>query len=100
MQLTSLILALALAASPAAPDPCAERAGPVDLNTATAAELTGVPGIGPKRAERIVAERARRPFRAVSDLRRVPGIGKKTLARLRPHLVVRPPSKPGPAVTE
>jgi competence ComEA-like helix-hairpin-helix protein len=67
----------------------------LDLNQASALELTQLPGIGPKRAEKIVLERRRRPFRSVNELTRVAGIGKKTLARLRRHLRVE--SKEGAA---
>lgn len=60
----------------------------LDLNRARAATLEVLPGIGPARAAAIVAERAQRPFASVDELRRVPGIGPHTLARLRPYLGV------------
>jgi competence protein ComEA len=63
-------------------------AGLIDLNRASAGELYLVPGIGPTVAERILDERARGPFKSVDDLRRVHGIGAKTLERLRPYLKV------------
>lgn len=48
----------------------------VDLNTATAAELDALPGVGPATAAKIVADRAANgPFRSVDDLMRVSGIG-------------------------
>ena len=56
----------------------------IDLNTATAAELDRLPGIGPVLAARIVAEREKKPFAKVEDLRRVSGIGPKKLEALRP----------------
>ena len=50
--------------------------GPVDLNSAGAAELEGLPGIGPVLAQRIVEQREQHgPFTAVDDLQDVPGIG-------------------------
>jgi competence ComEA-like helix-hairpin-helix protein len=62
--------------------------GPVDLDTADAATLMTLPGIGPALAARIVQDRERNgPFRSVDDLARVKGIGQKTLARLKPFLV-------------
>lgn len=63
----------------------------VDLNQASPDELTQLPGIGPKRAEAIVARRKQRPFTRVTQLLEVKGIGKRTLERLRPHLRLVPP---------
>jgi competence protein ComEA len=60
----------------------------IDINTATAAELRQLPGVGPKLSQVIVDERDRAPFKSVDDLRRVHGIGAKTLERLRPHVTV------------
>jgi competence ComEA-like helix-hairpin-helix protein len=58
---------------------------PLDINTAGAEALQSLPGIGPVLAGRIVAEReAHGPFRAPDDLLRVPGIGPKRLDRIRP----------------
>ncbi len=64
--------------------------GVLDLNAATAAELELLPRIGPKLAAAIVADRAARgPFKSVDDLDRVPGIGARTVERLRGWVVVR-----------
>lgn len=62
--------------------------GPVDVNRATEEELQQLPGIGPTLARRIVAARQAAPFRSVEDLRRVRGIGAKTLENLRPYITV------------
>jgi competence protein ComEA len=62
--------------------------GPVDVNRASESELQRLPGIGPKMARRIIDERQKKPFRSVDDLRRVSGIGAKTLERLRPFVTV------------
>jgi len=60
-------------------------ATPLDLNNATAAQLDGLPGIGPTFAKRIIAAR---PFASVDDLERVPGLGSAAVARLRPLVFV------------
>jgi competence protein ComEA len=62
--------------------------GPVAVNSASAEELQRLPGIGPTLAKRIIETREARPFRSVEELRRVRGIGAKTLERLRPHVTV------------
>jgi len=64
-------------------------AGVVNINSANTAQLQLLPGIGPSKAERIIAYRKRHPFRTVAELGRVKGIGPKTVVRLRSHLVVR-----------
>lgn len=58
---------------------------PLNVNTANAERLQTLPGIGPALAERIVADReAHGPFRTPEDLLRVPGIGPKRWERIRP----------------
>ena len=65
---------------------------PLDLNSATAAELDRLPGIGPELARRIVAYReVHGPFAAVEDLLRVEGIGPVTLERIRDLVTVGEP---------
>ena len=59
-----------------APAAAAPRDPRPDLNRASAAELQGVPGIGPVGARRIVAERERGgPYRSPGDVVRVSGFG-------------------------
>lgn len=68
-----------------------ERARPksvrfeVDINSADWPELVQLPGIGETLAKRIVDSRQKGgPFRGHEDLRRVRGIGPKTLEKVRP----------------
>ena len=61
---------------------------PIDVNHASAPELQRLPGIGPALSSRILQAREQQPFQSVDDLRRVPGIGAKTLDRLRPFVTV------------
>ncbi|MEB2310782.1 MAG: helix-hairpin-helix domain-containing protein [Polyangiaceae bacterium] len=68
--------------------------GKVILNVASVDELTQLPGVGRKRAERIVELRAKlKRFRRASDLLRVRGIGPRGLKRMLPHLVLDPPKE-------
>ncbi len=56
----------------------------VDVNTATAAELEELPGVGPATAAAIIDHREQQgPFRSVDDLLDVRGIGDAKLAALR-----------------
>ncbi len=65
----------------------------IDLNSASASELDGLPGIGPGRAQAIVDYRqAHGPFLSVDDLGKVKGIGEKTLAEVRPLVTVGQPA--------
>jgi competence protein ComEA len=62
----------------------------LDINTATAAQLEHLPGIGPALAARIVADRSKHGrFTSVDQLDRVEGIGPKTLEKLKPYLTVK-----------
>ncbi len=55
----------------------------LNLNTATAAELDTLPGVGPVTAQRIVDHRTRKgPFASVEGLRDVEGIGDSKLTKL------------------
>jgi competence protein ComEA len=70
-----------------APSPPGEEAptgGLVNVNSAGAAELETLPGIGPATAAAIIDEREQNgPFATVDDLIRVTGIGEKKLAAIR-----------------
>jgi competence protein ComEA len=56
----------------------------LDLNSATAAQLQRLPGIGEKLSASIVAWREEHgPFRSVEELLQIPGIGEKRLAEIR-----------------
>ena len=75
----------------AAAPPGAASAWPdmrIDVNAATPAELEVLPGLGPKLAERIAADRAAHgSFASLEDLDRVPGIGERLVERIRPYAV-------------
>ncbi|MGB5704529.1 MAG: ComEA family DNA-binding protein [Polyangiales bacterium] len=61
----------------------------ININEAEVEQLVTLPGIGPSRAQAIIAEREKRRFRRVEDIMRVPGIGRKTLGRIRASIRVR-----------
>lgn len=81
-------------ASPAAAgvEPASAMSGSyrrLDLNTASAEELELLPGIGPKKAEAVLAWRdTNGRFSRVEDLLEIKGIGERTLERLRPYVCV------------
>ena len=59
---------------------------PVNVNAADLPTLQRLPGVGPALAARIVEARGAKPFATADDLRRVRGIGAKTLESLRPYV--------------
>lgn len=68
---------------------------PLDLNTASAADLQYLPRIGPALSGRIVAFRKEiGAFDSVDQLLDVSGIGGKTLERLRPLVEIRTENEP------
>jgi competence protein ComEA len=88
-----------LGEAPAAPSLAAPSAGGaaavggdglLDLNSASAADLEDLPGIGATIAERILAYRDEQGrFEAVDDLQQVSGIGAKLFERIAPLVTVR-----------
>jgi competence protein ComEA len=60
----------------------------IDLNRATAAELTRLPGVGPKRAQAIVAHRSKSPFKKAEDVLAVKGLGPAWFARVKGNVTV------------
>lgn len=66
-----------------------EGQGLVNINTANAAQLTQLPGVGPAIAQKIIDYRtANGPFTSVDDLTKVPGIGAAKLAQIKSHACV------------
>ncbi len=67
--------------------------GKVILNLATMADLRTLPNIGQKRAQAILNLREKlKKFHRIQELRRVRGIGAKTLQKLAPKILVDPPA--------
>jgi len=67
----------------------ASASAPVNLNTATAAQLETLPGIGKATAERILEYRQKNgSFKKVEDLMNVRGVGEKSFLKLKPLVTV------------
>ena len=63
----------------------------VNLNTASATDLEGLPGIGAKTAARILDYRQKNgPFKKVEELMNVRGVGEKNFLKLKPQITVAP----------
>jgi len=86
--------AWAQAASPAPGSATSVKARPaagsgvLNLNTATLDQIDALPGVSPRLAADVVAERAARPFSRPEDVMRVRGLSRKRFERLKPHLTV------------
>ena len=92
MRASACLLLCALLASPAARAAGKAVEGAVNINTAPPEILALLPGIGPSKAQSILAYRRRHPFRTVDELVRIKGIGRKMVRRLRAHLAVGGPT--------
>jgi competence protein ComEA len=84
---SALALLLVFAGAPVIAEE--EITGVVNVNTASAAELERLPGIGASRAKAVIeAREAKGGFKSLDDLLAVKGIGEASLAKLRPHLTL------------
>lgn len=67
----------------------AQQGGKININLATVADFDSLPGIGPVLAQKIVDYREQHgPFKAITDLQKVSGIGPKKYASLEEHITV------------
>ena len=91
--LAFLLAAPALLHAQSSPAPAAnDKAGVVNINTASATEFEALPGIGPKMAQRIVEYREKNgAFKKIEDLMNVKGIGEKNFLKLKSQLTIAPP---------
>ena len=65
----------------------AQQVAPININTADAALLEELPGVGPSRAAAIIQERETNgEFTSADDLTRVSGIGNATVADLKDQI--------------
>jgi competence protein ComEA len=64
------------------------QSGLINLNTATAAQLDALPGIGPTTAAKIIASREQLPFTSVNDLTSRKLVSASVLAKFRDQVSV------------
>ena len=81
---------IAAAQRGAKPEQAAAAAAPViNLNSATAAQIATLPGIGPKTADLIVQYREKNGnFKKVEEIMNVRGIGEKTFLKLKSRITI------------
>ena len=60
----------------------------VNINTADAATLMLLKGIGEAKAKAIIEYREAQPFETIEDIMKVSGIGEKTFENLKAHITV------------
>jgi competence protein ComEA len=69
--------------------PASSTTAPVNLNTATQAQLEALPGIGPGAAHRILEYRQKNGgFKKIEDLMNVKGVGERSFLKLKPLITV------------
>ena len=63
----------------------------INLNSATAAQIASLPGIGPKTADLVVQYRAKNgPFKKIEEIMNVRGVGEKSFLKIKDRLTVAP----------
>ena len=83
------VAALPLSAQRASKPPASIPTAVVNLNSASAAQIADLPGIGVKTAELIVQYRVKNgPFKKIEEIMNVRGVGEKSFLRIKDRLTV------------
>ena len=73
------------------PKPAPAVTTPINLNTATAADLQALPGVGAATARLIIEHRDKNGgFKKVEELMNIKGIGEKSFLKLKPMVTIAP----------
>ena len=92
-----MLMGVPIAGQEKAVKPGAAMGAPVNLNTASVAQLESLPGIGLKTAERIVEYRQKNGgFKKVEEVMNIRGVGEKGFLKLKPLLTVGTPKAERP----
>lgn len=99
-----IVVGLGASAQAATPSPqqppAAAKAGdavPLNINTATAAQLEKLPGIGPRTAARIIEYRQKNGgFKKIEELMNVRGLAEKSFLRIKSQVTVVAPKPDAP----
>ncbi|MDH4063297.1 MAG: helix-hairpin-helix domain-containing protein [Acidobacteriota bacterium] len=91
LAITGLLLSVPAFAAAAGQPAVSAKTAPIDLNTATLADLESLPGVGRRTAELIIEYRQKNGgFKKVEELMNVKGIGEKSFLRLKPLVAAAP----------
>lgn len=71
-----------LASSPSSSGPASK----ININSADLSELTKIPGVGEKTAQKILDYRANNSFSSIEDVKNVPGIGDKKFESMKDYI--------------
>lgn len=83
------LVMLSISAAAIAAEPSSAPSGVVNINTGDASQLSLLPRIGEKAAQRIIEYRtAHGPFKKATDLMQVKGVGAKTFEGLSPYIAL------------